>query len=374
MKTITLSGHSVAAISEKLKEAVTTDFQPTLAISFGSVKCDLTEYIKIFNHHNIQLFGASSAGEFINEDRMEEGLVVMLMDIDSDAFAVHHQEADFPTSFSAGHKLATFGLSKFKNPVFLITFSMTVNGEGVIAGVHDLIPREKIFGGMAGDDFAMQATYSFTHEKISASSLTGLVLDGDKIHVDGVAFCGWEPIGGKNRITKSKDNIVYEINGEPAMEVVNRIFGQFYETLDNHSVLMGAAQYPIQMIRDGKYVLRAALYANEADGSLFFGGPVEEGLEFRFSVAPGFEVVDKTVKKFKAYAVDKPNPDALILFSCKARHMSLGPLVEDELMGIHEIWKKNMIGFFTYGEVGMDEAGKTNFYNETCSLVMISEK
>ncbi len=374
MKTITLSGHTVAELSKKIKETITSEFKPTLAISFGSVKRDLKSYVKIFTDHDIQLFGASSSGEFVNEDRIEESIVVMLLDMDPAAFAVHHQEADFATSFSAGHKLATFGLSKFKNPVFLVTFSMTINGEGIIAGVHDLIPREKIFGGMAGDDFAMDATYSFTNNKISSSALTGLVLDGDKIQVDGVAFCGWEPIGGKNRITKSKDNVVYEINNEPAVEVVRRVFGEFYETLENENVLMGAAQYPFQMIKDGKYILRAALFSNEEDGSLVLAGPVEEGQEFRFSVAPGFEIIEDTVNKFKEFAQGIPKPEALILFSCKARHMSLGPLVEDELEGIHEIWGKEMIGFFTYGEIGMDKEGNSNFYNETCSLVMISEK
>ena len=374
MKTITLSGNSISDLSKKITQAIQPDFKPTLAVSFGSIKCNLDEYVKIFNQHDIQLFGASSAGEFINEDRIEESIVVMLLDADPEAFAVFHEEADFSTSYSAGNKLAKFGLNKFDNPIFLVTFSMTVNGEAIIAGVHDLIPREKIFGGMAGDDFAMKATYSFTNNKISPSSLTGLVFDGDKIHVDGVAFCGWQPIGGRNRITRSKDNIVYEINNQPAMEVVTKVFGGFYKTLENHDVLMGAAQYPFQMVKDDKYVLRAALYSNEDDGSLVLAGPVREGEEFRFSVAPGFEIIDETIKNFKDYAVNKPKPDALILFSCKARHMSLGPLVEDELAGIHEIWGKDMIGFFTYGEIGLDEDGKTNFYNETCSLVMISEK
>ena len=374
MKTITLSGNSISDLSKKITQAIQPDFTPTLAISFGSIKCNLEEYVKIFNQYDIQLFGASSAGEFINDDRIEESIVVMLMDADPAAFSIFHEEADFATSYSVGNKLAKFGLSKFENPIFLVTFSMTINGEGIIAGVHDLIPREKIFGGMAGDDFEMKATYSFTNDKISSSSLTGLVFDGDKMHVDGVAFCGWQPIGGRNQITRSKDNIVYEINNQPAMEVVTKVFGGFYKTLENHDVLMGAAQYPFQMVKDDKYVLRAALYSNEADGSLILAGPVKEGEEFRFSVAPGFEIIDETIKNFKEYAVDKPKPDALILFSCKARHMSLGPLVEDELAGIHEIWGKNMIGFFTYGEIGLDEDGETNFYNETCSLVMISEK
>lgn len=374
MKTITVSGNSVSDLSKKIEQTIQSDFKPTLAISFGSVKCNLDEFVKIFNQYDIQLFGASSAGEFINDDRIEESIVVMLLDADPDSFAIFHEEADFATSYAAGNNLAKFGLDKFKDPVFLVTFSMTINGEGIIAGVHDMIPKERIFGGMAGDDFAMKATYSFTNDKISPSSLTGLVFDGEKIHVDGVAFCGWQPIGGRNRITRSKDNVVYEINNQPAMEVVTKVFGGFYETLENDNVLMGAAQYPFQMVKDDKYVLRAALYSNEEDGSLVLAGPVQEGEEFRFSVAPGFEIIEQTIQNFKNYAVKKPTPDALILFSCKARHMSLGPLVEDELAGIHEIWDKDMIGFFTYGEIGLDEDGESNFYNETCSLVMISEK
>jgi len=116
------------------------------------------------------------------------------------------------------------------------------------------------------------------------------------------------------------------------------------------------------------------LLTNEEDKSFSLGGPVTEGQEFRFSVAPGFEVIDETINNFREYATKKGNPDAVILFSCKARHMLLGPLVEDELEGIHGIWGKDMIGFFTYGEIGMDEDESTNFYNETCSLVTLTEK
>jgi len=366
--------HSVAEIQEKINNAITTAFKPTLAISFGSVKCDLPAYVKIFDDHQIQLFGASSAGEFINEERTEAAIVVMLMDMNPDYFEIFHEESNFAKSFQTGNNLADRGLAVYDDPAFLVTLSMSVNGEGLISGVHDRIPREKIFGGMAGDDFEMNATYTFINNKISANSVTGLILDASKIDVSGVAFSGWQPIGAKNRITKSENNVVYEINNEPALEVVKRIFGEFYNTLENDNLLMSASQYPLQMIKDGKYILRATLQTSEEDQSLTLAGPVKQGQEFRFSVAPGFEVIDETINNFQKYAVEKGQPDAVILFSCKARHMSLGPLVEEELEGIHDIWGKDMIGFFTYGEIGMDLDGTTNFYNETCSLVTLTEK
>jgi len=72
--------------------------------------------------------------------------------------------------------------------------------------------------------------------------------------------------------------------------------------------------------------------------------------------------------------IDKPNPDAIILFSCKARHWAFGPMLEDEVEEIDKLWDVPFHGFFTFGEIGKNENGNTHFFNETCSLVTLREK
>jgi hypothetical protein len=109
-------------------------------------------------------------------------------------------------------------------------------------------------------------------------------------------------------------------------------------------------------------------------GTLVLAGGVRNGDKFRFSIAPGFEVIDQTVEEFGEWKRSAPNADALILFSCKGRHAALGPLIEDEVKGIYDFWKKPMIGFFTYGEIGPSKNGRCEFHNETCSLVVIHER
>ncbi len=135
-----------------------------------------------------------------------------------------------------------------------------------------------------------------------------------------------------------------------------------------------SAQYPLQILRDGNYsVLRSPLFSTE-DNSLILAGGVKEGDKFRFSISPGFEVIDKTVEEYNDLQKEIPEADLMILFSCKGRHAALGMLIEDEIEGIYKKWSAPLVGLFTYGEIGNVKNGVCDFHNETCSMVLLKEK
>ncbi len=375
METRMLNGTSVPEIAQKLDQIVKGDFSPNLAMVFGSTECNLQSLPDIFTRMGIQLLGASTAGEFMGDKIMENSMTVMLLEMPEDSFRIKEIDSDFPNSYDAGKKIGQYAQAEFDNPAFILLFSMTISGENLINGINEEVRQTPcIFGGMAGDDLRMDKTYTFSNNHFSESNATALILDGDKIEVHGQALCGWQPIGVEHEITRARENVIYSINNQPALDVVKQYFGDYYDnSLEEDSVNMGAAQYPIQLKRGEASVLRAALTAYD-DGSLLMAGPVQEGDVFKFSVAPGFEVIDETINGFNNYHAKYPDADALFLFSCKARHMSLGPLVEEEIEGINDIWKKPMIGFFSYGEVGQHGTGTSYFYNETCCLVLLREK
>lgn len=376
MRSKTIFTKSIAEIDTQIQEAIKSNFKPTLAIVFVSLSCDTEKLKEVLNKYQIQFIGATTAGEIGNRTIQTGGISVLLLDLDPAFFKIEQRAADYANSYEVGKELAVNAKTSFENPAFLILFSLNINGETLIEGItdeSDSLPS--IFGGMAGDDLEMKHTYTFSNKMKGDNLVSALILDHNKIAVRGMALSGWQPIGVENRITKAKDNIIYEINDEPALSVVKRYFGDYYKnSLNGESVSLGAAQYPLQISRGDKFVLRAALDANETDGSLRMAGPVEQGDNFRFSIAPGFEVVEETIEGFKKYAVKQPEADALIMISCVARHMSLGPLIEEEIEGIYEVWNKPMVGFFSYGEVGQQEQGVSHFYNETCSLVLLKER
>ncbi len=366
---------SLETLSHQIQKTIQDEFQPTLAIIFASPAMGLEALRVLFNKNNIQIIGASTAGEIGNTAIQGAGISLLLLDPPTSHFKIIQREANYESSPEIGVQIAQVAQTYFKNPAFIMVFSMNICGDTMIDGISKTLNGyPSIFGGMAGDDMKMKESYTFSNEKVSSNSVTVLILDNDKIAVEGMALSGWQPIGLENKITKANNNIIHEINEEPALDVVKRYFGDYFaNSLNEDSLSLGIAQYPLQIIREDSYVLRAALDSNESDGSLLMAGPVTTGDSFRFSIAPGFEVVEDTIQGFKDFAKEKPEADALLMFSCVARHMSLGPMIEEEIEGIYNVWQKPMAGFFTYGEVGQQSTGTSHFYNETCSLVLLKE-
>ncbi|MFT4665218.1 MAG: hypothetical protein ACI8YQ_003353 [Polaribacter sp.] len=377
MESKIITGSSSAEVKSGIEALLTSGFKPTLAIAFGSISCDIENFPKLFSQLNIQLIGASSCGEFTGTEVSEKEIVVMLLDIAPEAFRIFDMTSDYATSEETGKELGQFAKTHFEDPSFILLFSMNISGECLIKGINDEVGgAPSLFGGMAGDDFQMNETFNFSNNHFRKTGITALVLDNDKVEVKGKALCGWQPIGVEHQITNSKDNIIYTINDKPALDVMKEYFGNYHHNgSEVGNIATGTAQYPLQLRReDNVNILRTTLNANESEGSLVMAGPVKQGDLFQFSVAPGFDIIDETLLGFEDFQKESGEADAMLLFSCMARKMALGPLVEEEVKGIHNIWKKPMIGFFTYGEIGQHGTGTTHFYNETCSLVLLKER
>ena len=79
-----------------------------------------------------------------------------------------------------------------------------------------------------------------------------------------------------------------------------------------------------------------------------------------------------TTSKLNEFHQEESDADFMLLFSCMARHLALGPMVSDEIKHAFDKWGKPVVGFFTYGEIGMSK-NTCNFYNQTYTLVKITE-
>ncbi|MFK7770819.1 MAG: FIST signal transduction protein [Saprospiraceae bacterium] len=376
MNSTSFQVNTIQDLEQEILRTRENNFNPTLAILFGSVDCNLDAIPTIFNKYNIDLVGCSSSGEICQESFYEKGITGLLMDINRDFYQIRVEEKVQDRWYEVGKNLGKSGTDFCADPSYLTFFGMIASAEEIIKGINDSIGKQvNIFGGMAGDDFKMIQSYTFSNAGIYDNAVVSLIFNQDKVEMKGRALCGWETIGTTNTITEAEGNIIYKINDETAVDAFERYFGSFHDNQEEvETVQVGVAQYPLQIIRGNGTVLRAALKINEDDQSIMMAGPIQTGDQFKFSVAPGFGIIEDTIKGFKEYQEDNPTTDAMILVSCKARHMSLGPMVEEEIKGIQNLWNKPLIGFFAYGEVGVDAAGACHFYNETCSLVLIREK
>jgi small ligand-binding sensory domain FIST len=137
-----------------------------------------------------------------------------------------------------------------------------------------------------------------------------------------------------------------------------------------------ATNFPLQLQREkGAPVMRPGLLINWEDGSFYCGGKVPQGSKVRFSLPPDFDVIEKVVEGLEELKENEiPDADAVILFSCAGRILSLGPLMSKEIEGIYKVWNVPMAGFFCNGEIARATDGNNDLQNLTACCVVLKEK
>jgi hypothetical protein len=373
MKPSVFSATSVQEVEAHLEDAFKEGLKPTLAIVFSSPAHDLKALGAIFAKHDIDVFGGTTHGEICNDETLEESIVAMLLDVSRDAYQLRVFDGQEKTSAQIGQSVAEWAKNVFDNPAFMVVSAgYLANGEHIVNGIIDEMGRQvPLFGGLAGDDLKFQESFAFDGSRVTSNGVVALIFDSNVIGLQGVAFSGWKGIGTSKTVTRADGNIVYEIDHEPAQDVYIKYLNLSKDTTAPASF---AGEYPLLLNRDdGSSVLRAIMVINE-DKSIVYAGSVPEGAKVRFGMAPGIEIVDQAIEQMSEFKGQISRSDAIVLFSCKARQLALGPLVEDEVAGVRKLWDVPLVGFFTSGEIGPVLHGGCDFHNDTLVPVLIYQK
>lgn len=378
MKTSSIQGDSFDTLCSNLISLLASNpIKPSLALVFCGPGHDIQALQSLFQSYDIELCGATTAGEIAENQVWEDTIVCLLLELPRDSFYVPEIGDSTSSIFQRAQKVGEDALERFSNPLVLVVASgLDTDGEAVINGLKSKLGSDAtIFGGLAGDNFQMEATFVFNQQAKSSKGVCGIVFDGDKIRMEGLASSGWRPVGIEKVITHAEGNIVYTIDDEPALKVYQHYFG-FSSELDPQKDIVNTlgVQFPLLLERDyGKAVIRWPIMANPENDSLIFAGSLPQGAKVKFSIPPNFDIVQKIIEENKIFQQQFPDPDAMILFSCKARHVALGPMIQEEVEGLGKLWEAPMVGYFTYGEIGSLKDSPSDFHNETCSLVLLKE-
>ena len=372
MRTRVCSEYDVPSILRCVDDEIASGLRPTLAVVFCSVAHDFSALGRQLGERGMDVVGVTTAGEVANAGLFDESCAVMLMEADPEAFAVRLKARTNGEAMSGlAQQLGREAAERFDRPVmFTFVAGVRANGEDVMEGIRaGAGPSLSLYGGMAGDDLLMENTYVFSGEEATEEGVIGLVLDGDRFEVQGIATSGWQPIGIEKTVTRSEANLVYTIDGESALDVYHKYLGQRQIIIEASGV-----QYPLSVRRqDGSEVIRAPLLYDPEQDAMIFAGNVPQGAKVKFCIPPSLDIVEQVVEEASEMQRRLPDADAVFLVSCIARHMALGPLSADEIQGLYDLWEAPMLGYFSYGEIGAGDAAHCDFHTETCILVALRE-
>ena len=381
MKARSIKGQTPADIQTALQQTLADGFKPTLGFVFISIHNDRDTVTAILDRAGIQIFGATTGGEFIDGDIGSGGISILLLDINPEHFTILLEDYRDKDPIALARDMAATAKATYEHPSFILSASMNILevaelqlGDPLIKAIESVTgPDTIIWGGRAGDDFAYQETEVFTNHVCTKRGIIMLVFDGDHILVRGEAASGLKPVGTEKTITKAIDNWVYNIDGQPAADLVLKYLG-INMTQEEAETYFPKDGIMLSVSRGkGDPVIRGVGMFNRKDNSFSTLGNIREGDKIRLTLPPDFELIEEVGNNAVKVKQEIEDAGALVMFSCVGRLAQFGPLIGDEIEAVKKAFNVPMAGFFTYGEYGRARNGNNEFHAGTCCWVALKE-
>ena len=379
MKAKSISAESPETLSKVLAESMADGFSPTLAITFLSIKQDREAIRKILDTAGISIYGATSNGEFTGAGITKESIAILLLDINPAYFDIYFSHFSGKNYQETTRTIASKAMEKIKKPSFLIAGShLETDAEALLHGFQDVVGQEvSVYGGMAGDDYQFSNQFVFTNHQESNNGIVVLVLDEERITIQGRATCGWKAMGTEKTVTKSEGSHVFTVDDISILDLTRKYSGIKNLNADNKMAEVEiAVLFPLQLQREhGDPIMRPGLKVNWEDGSFICSGSVPQGSKVRFSLPPDFDVIESVIQNCEEFKKENmPEADALVVFSCAGRLAAMGPLMSEEIEGVRKVWDVPMAGMFSNAELGRATGGNLEMHNLTTCCVALKEK
>jgi hypothetical protein len=314
-----------------------------------------------------QRIGCTTAGGISSEGVLDHATVVTALHFDSATFTVANAElASMGASFEAGADLARQLCSPQLKAVLVFGQGVNINGSALIDGIaSELGESMPVTGGLAADDGAFVKTYTLSNQGVSDSRLVAVGFAGDKLQFSHGSFGGWKAFGPTRKVTRCVGNILYELDGAPALDVYKRYLGEYAKDLPGSGLL-----FPFEMLSDMRESLgqiRTILGVNEDDGSLILAGVINPDGYLRLMHAHTNDLVDgaEIAANASLEGMAGSSGQALgLLVSCVGRKLVMGGRVDEEVEAVQEILgpKTVLSGFYSNGEIC------PGYHLEACSL------
>ncbi|MEH1820149.1 MAG: FIST N-terminal domain-containing protein [Nostoc sp.] len=369
------------AIAEVLEECSRSlaDFLPQAGILFTAIDFDHALILQRIQDAfpGIELIGGTTNGEISSIlEFQQDSLTLMLFASDEVEIrsGIGRGVSKNP-ALAAQEAIAQAQAKSTSVPQLCLTFpdSLTSNGVFIVEALKQSLGEHiPIIGGMTADDYTFDKTYQFFQGEVLSDSVPVLLFSGKLLFSHGVA-CGWNPISQRSRITKVDGNVVYEIDGQRALDFYRHYLGE-ERFASNYAI------YALAVFEDrDHFYLRAPNGYDQQSGSVKFFLDIPEQAVVQITDATRDNILSASETSLKNALADYPGvePTAALLISCAARRRILGTLarVEYQLVKTHLPKALPCCGFYAYGEIApIVGGGQTQIHNKTFVTLLVGTK
>jgi hypothetical protein len=320
----------------------------------------------------------STAGEISSQGVSNDSAVITALHFGQTTFRVAATDvADMDDSREAGRRLAGQLPGDGLKAVLLLSQGVRVNGSDLIAGVVSVLGKAiPLTGGLAGDYGAFSRTWALLDDQVSDTLMLAVGFYGDALDFAHGSFGGWHSFGPARRATRAAGNVLYELDGEPALEVYRRYLGDYAKDLPASGLL-----FPFAILsgdREETGLIRTLLGIDETDGSLTLAGDIPQDGYLKLMHASTEALVDGAEAAAEAarHMARGSGQGLGILVSCIGRKLVMGDRVDEEVEAVGGVLGQNCLltGFYSNGEISpFLETTECKLHNQTMTITYLGE-
>lgn len=323
------------------------------------------------------LVGCSSSGEIFGTAISDNHLVVGVIQFEhTELTSTIVPVSTVGESYAAGQTIAQNLHQPTLRAIFILSDGLTVNGSELVRGLNTLLPPSIVVtGGLAGDGDRFKQTWVLKDGLPVSGFVSAVGLHGDHLQIGHGSRGGWDIFGPERQVTRSQSNILYELDGKPALELYKSYLG------DHASGLPAAAfNFPLALRAskiDQKRIVRTVLAIDETNQAIISAGDIPQGYLVQLMRGNFDRLVDGAAEA--AAQIQQPQnqtgPALSIAISCVGRRVVLGERTEEETEAILDLLPQDtqQIGFYSYGEISPYDTGHCDLHNQTMTLTTITE-
>jgi hypothetical protein len=278
-------------------------------------------------------------------------------------------------SFEAGRSIGRELARPDLKALFVLSDGTKTNGSDLVRGLRDAVgPGVVLCGGLAGDGPNFGTTYVGLNAAPVPGRVTAIGLSGNKLIVGHGSSGGWDVFGPERRITKAAANILYELDGKPALDLYKRYLGPDAAELPGSALLFPLRIYPAD--KPEQAIVRTVVGIDEDARTMIFAGDMPEGHCAQL-MRGNFDRLIQGAATAAEQAQGQPQGErVVILVSCIGRKLLLGQRIQEEVEAVQGVLGQatHLTGFYSYGEVSPHEVtGSAELHNQTMTITTLSE-
>jgi hypothetical protein len=320
------------------------------------------------------IVGCSTSGQIAGADLHDDACVVSIARFDrtmlrSARTTVADGAASYTAGTAIGHDLAGDDL----RAVFVLSDGLNVNGSDLVRGIAAAVGTNVLVtGGLAGDGDEFERTWIIDRSELRRDFVVAVGLYGHHVVVGSGSEGGWGIFGPERRVTRSSGNVLYELDGKPALELYKRYLGDLADQLPASALLFPLA---VRSQSREEQLVRTVLAIDESENSMTFAGDIPEGSHAQLMRSSPNRLVEGAEAAAVAAKLDCSAPTLAVAISCVGRRLVLGARTFEELEATQEVLGEGteLVGFYSYGEIAPHGTGFCDLHNQTMTVTTISE-